>query len=98
MPKAARRTSGATSATRTEPYTTIKPGDKPSASKVAANKSSSTSMTGSTGKSVAKRAPKMALAEKRASEVNATMPSNTDKPASFLDIKLDGEDEDDVSI
>jgi len=94
MPKAARRTSGATSAPRAEPYPAIKPGDKPSGSKAVSTKRSSETTIEATVKPATDKAPKKALAEKRASEVNATVPISS----SFLDVKLDGEDTNSVCI
>jgi hypothetical protein len=93
MPKAARRTS----APRAEPYPAIKPGDKPAKSSKKAlaekssadviNKSKSSDLSPTEKQKPAKAStskPKKASAEKPAAD--------TEKPSSFLEVKLDGED------
>lgn len=88
MPKAARRIPDAAIAPRTEPYPATKPSDILTTSGTSDPKS----------ESAARKAPQKALIEKRASEVNTSVPSTSDKPFCFLDIKLDGEDTDSVPI
>jgi hypothetical protein len=90
MPRAARRTS----APRAAPYPAIKPGDKPPTAKNSTSKSEArnvltekTSPELNSASAPAKKTSKKAAAE------------SIEKPAgSFLDIKLDGEDDNSIPI
>jgi len=87
MPKAARRQSGP----RAEPYPAIKPGDKPH---------SPIPKSATSKNTISKKA---ALAAKSSASINASSDSSnkrsTHEPtSSFLDIKLDGEDEGYVKV
>lgn len=97
MPKAARRSSGPSA--RAEPYPA---GDKatPAKPSKAAPKSKKTAANSTDDDTEKPEKPAVTpLAEKRASEVNASLKDlTTDKPASFLDIKLDGEEDKGILI
>jgi hypothetical protein len=109
MPKAARRTS----APRAEPYPAIRPGDKPpttktpaakpapkkTTKKALAEKASAEVNTPSAPTNTDKPASTEPTAKKttKKSAKSADAPS-TDKPSSFLEIKLDGEDDNTIPI
>ncbi len=101
MPKAARRTS----APRAAPYPAIKPGDKPSTSMdSAANSASKNVLTEKTSPELNSASAPVATEDsntkpstKKASQKASAQ--STAKPAgSFLDIKLDGEDDNSIPI
>lgn len=112
MPKAARRQSGPKSVPRSEPYPAIKPGDKPSekgSNKPELPLPDHFDELCPHHKEAAIAKAEKALKEKSSSDVNKSAkssskkssvekPSATKKSGSFLDIKLDGEDDDSVPI
>jgi hypothetical protein len=109
MPKAARRTS----APRAEPYPAIRPGDKPPTAKAttpkpAAKKKAKKGLTEKTSAELnASSAPSAtkkpnpkdpAVNELTKKTISSTSKASSDKPSSFLEIKLDGEDDDTIAI
>jgi hypothetical protein len=107
MPKATRRTS----APRAEPYPTIKPGDKPptkktTAAKPAPKKASKNLFAEKTPAEVNKSSAPISTDEPSSKTPAAKKPnkkavsnaSTTNKASSFLEIKLDGEDDNTIPI
>ncbi|KAN0106013.1 hypothetical protein V8E51_008889 [Hyaloscypha variabilis] len=100
MPKAARRASGP----RAEPYPAIKPGDKPPAKKASSKPAPKKALTEKTSADV-NSAPSPAASKEsvtkapaKKSSKKATTASTDQPPGSFLDIKLDGEDDNTIPI
>jgi hypothetical protein len=100
MPKAARRASGP----RAEPYPAIKPGDKPPAKKASSKPAPKKALTEKSSAEV-NLAPSPAASKESVTKAPAKRSSNkattasTDQPSgSFLDIKLDGEDDNTIPI
>ncbi|KAE9370881.1 hypothetical protein N431DRAFT_427226 [Stipitochalara longipes BDJ] len=101
MPKATRRTSGP----RAQPYPAIKPGDKPPVAKTTTSKSApkkaltektSTEVNSASSPAATKTSATKSLARKSSKKATT---ASTDKPSgSFLDLKLDGEDDNTIPI
>jgi hypothetical protein len=96
MPKAARRTS----APRAAPYPAIKPGDKPPTSNNAASNSASKKvLTEKTFPELNSASAPVAIKDSTKKTSQKATAKSTDRPAgSYLDIKLDGEDDNSIPI
>ncbi|KUJ21442.1 uncharacterized protein LY89DRAFT_665871 [Mollisia scopiformis] len=86
MPKASRRSSGAASVSRAEPYPAIKPGDKPSTTSAAKSTKRTSSQKASTS---SKASDSKVLTEKSPNKLNVPTLQTPPNNNSFLDVTLD---------